>query len=68
MTKTLLTTAFLLLAAASVNALTGKIVVFPETFKGWQFEKSFVFAKEQGRYYPVASDGSFNIRPKLGAG
>jgi hypothetical protein len=61
MMKTRLIAVLLLLIAVSINALTGKIALFPELFKGWQFEGSFVFAKEQGRYYPVAPDGSFSV-------
>jgi hypothetical protein len=61
MMKIRLIAVLFLLVAASINALTGKIALFPELFKGWQFEGSFVFAKEQGRYYAVAPDGSFSI-------
>jgi hypothetical protein len=61
MIRNKLMTFVLLLNVVSTNALTGKIVLSPELFKGWHFTQSFVFAKEQARYYPVAPDGSFNI-------
>ena len=67
MMRTRLITLFLLLNAVSISALTGKIVLFPGLFKGWQFTGSFVFAKEQGRYYPVGPDGSFTIPSEEGA-
>ena len=64
MMKTRLLVLSLLLVAGSISALTGKVVLFPGLFKGWQFEGSFVFARELGRYYPLSSDGSFNVPPQ----
>ena len=61
MIRNKLLTFVLLLNAVSTSALTGKIVLTPEVFKGWHFTQSFVFAKERGLYYRVASDGSFDI-------
>jgi hypothetical protein len=64
MIRNKLVTFLLLLNAVSSSALTGKIALSPGLFEGWQFTQSFVFAKEQGRYYPVGPDGSFNIPPE----